>query len=452
MLSDALCGHIARIDHAALPEATRNTTKLALLDAMGVMLAASGLSEEVRPFLALAEDAPAGTAAILGTGRSASAAVAALTNGALGHALDYEDAFDRAPCHPNAALVPAVLAMAQALGGVDGGTFLAAMAAGCDLNCRMALSLRRPMEAGGWYPPPIIGAFGATAAAARIAGLDAEATRSALSLALCQAVMPGEIKHSRATTIRAVREAFPAQAAVQAVLLARAGVTGFEAPLEGPAGFYALYAGSEYDPADLLDGLGESFYGEDLTFKAWPACRGTHAYIEAALRLRETLDWREIVRIEAPVGTVQRMLVTPAARKAAPETAIDAKFSIPFTLALALVRGRVGLDDFDAASRSDADVLRMASLVEAVEDETRIPSAFAGEVTVVLRDGRVLSEHVATALGNPERPLGRGRLLAKFRDCAARAAVPLSAAGIEALAEQILELEQLADIRALEIG
>ncbi len=147
------------------------------------------------------------------------------------------------------------------------------MAIGCDLTCRMALALRRPMEEGGWYPPPILGTMGAAAGAARLLRLDAAQTRSALSLALCQATAPGEIKYSVATTIRAMREAFPARAAVTAALLAQAGVVGFEAPIEGRAGFYRLFAQGDFDEAVLLDGLGATFHGEALSFKRWPACR-----------------------------------------------------------------------------------------------------------------------------------------------------------------------------------
>jgi 2-methylcitrate dehydratase PrpD len=446
VLSDTLCEAIAAVRYEQLPARTRVATATALLDATGVMLAASGTSEEVEPFLNLGSVSAPGACTILGTGQTASAPMAAFVNGALAHALDFEDAFDIAPCHPNAALVPATLATAQHFGGVDGPTFLAAMAIGCDVTCRMALSLRRPMEAGGWYPPPILGAFGATAAAARIAGLDAAQTRSALSLALCQATAPGEIKYSQSTTIRAVREAFPAQAAVQAVLLAKGGVIGFEQPFEGRAGFFALYAGGEYDPSDLLDGLGECFHIDDLTFKPWPACRGTHAYIEAALQLRQRpdFDWRAVDRVEVTVGRVQRMLVEPRDRKAAPETAIDAKFSIFFTAALALARGRVTLDDFDGASRGDPDVLTLTAKMVAIEDETVVTDAVGGRVVVRMRDGASLQADVPVPQGSPMRPMTRDALITKFIDCAGRARIGARLAP-PALADALLDLENASD-------
>jgi 2-methylcitrate dehydratase PrpD len=312
VLSDQIARHVAETPYAALSRHAVDMTRLALLDAIGVMLGASGLSPEAAPFRDLALASGSGPSLLLGGTARVPVTAAAFANGALAHALDFEDAFDRAPCHPNAALVPALLALADAR-GATATDFLTAMAIGCDLTCRMALALRQPMEAGGWYPPPILGAFGGAAGAARLLGLDAAQTRSALSLALCQATAPGEIKHSVSTTVRAVREAFPAQAAVTAALLAHSGVIGFEAPLEGSGGFYRLYAAGKFDEAVLLDGLGERMHGEQLSFKRWPACRGTHAYIEAALRLRDRLDraWQRIAAITIIVGDVQRMLVEP---------------------------------------------------------------------------------------------------------------------------------------------
>lgn len=451
-LSDALCRHIAGFPAAEVPGGALDAAARALMDATGVMLAASGLSPDVAPFIDLAAAQGGGPCSILGTGISTSASMAAFANGAMAHALDFEDAFDPAPSHPNASLMPAAIALVQAADGpVSGRDFLTALAVGCDVVCRLGLSLRQTMEESGWYPPPILGAFGAAAAGARIAGLNARQTRDALSLALCQVTAPGEIKHSAGTVVRAVREAFPAQAAVTAVQLARAGVAGFEEPLEGPGGFFRLYVDGRYAPEALLAGLGRTWLGEQLTFKAWPACRGTHAFIEIALALRASpgFDWRQITAVRATIGEVQRMLTEPLERKRAPATAIDAKFSIPFTIALALVRGRVGLDDFDAAALSDPDVLALAARVEIVErPDWGRDRAAAGALSLTLGTGEVLNDERLTALGAPANPLGAAALEAKFADCAARARSPLSGAEAGALAQTLLGLAGSPDAAA----
>ena len=242
-VSLALARFVAGTTFGQLGPATVEATKRALLDALGVMQAASGLAPEVRPFIELARTAKGSPEAdVLGTGLRAPASLAALANGAMAHALDYEDALDGAPLHPNASLVPAVLALAQAQAQshaqvpVSGADLLVAIATGCEISCRLASSLRQPLEQGGWYPPPILGAFGAVAGAARLLRLAPGQVCDAWSLLLLQNSCAGEIKNGADTVIRAVREAFPAQAAVQCVQLAKAGIKGFSAPLEGQAG------------------------------------------------------------------------------------------------------------------------------------------------------------------------------------------------------------------------
>lgn len=451
-ISDAIAAHVAGMRFEALPPATIAAAKQVLLDATGVMLGASGMAEETVPFVKLAVAQGNGPCTILGTGRTTSAPLAALANGALAHALDFEDAFDRAPGHPNASLVPALLALAQSEGGVDGKRFLTALAAGGDLACRIGLSLRRSMEQGGWYPPPIVAAFGAAAGAASLLGLDVRGVRDTLSLMLCQATMPGEIKHSQGTVIRAVREAFPAQAAVVSALLARDGVTGFEEPLEGNGGFFALYAGGEYEPADLLGDLGRRFWIEELTYKPWPSCRGTHAAIEMALGLRAEHGFgpEDIAAITVGVDGLQRMLIEPLARKQAPAVAIDAKFSIPYCVAAATARGSVDLDSFAPDILRNPIILKTAAKVGARVAHAPIwQHGAGGTMDIVLHDGRRLAAEVNNALGCPERPLSEQALVAKFVSCAGRALVPLSPDGAGRLAGTILNFEACADAGAV---
>jgi 2-methylcitrate dehydratase PrpD len=448
-LSAALARHVAAFPVDALPVTAAHAASRAVLDGIGVMMAASGASADAQPFIALASrHRGAKEATILGFDRRTTAERAAFANGAMAHALDYEDAFDPAPCHPNASLIPAALAVAEREGGVSGRELLAAVAIGCDLACRLGLSLCRPMESGGWYPPPIIGAFGAVSAAARLLRLDQSQVTDAFSLMLCQATAPGEIRHSRNAVIRAVREAFPAQAAVVSADLARKGVRGFEAPFEGEGGFFRMFANGEYAPDALLHGLGERFWIEELSFKPWPACRGAHGAIEAALRLGAVpeFDWRKIGAVRLEGAPFQRMLVDPLDRKRAPATVIDAKFSLPFTVALALVHGRATLSDFDQGRLGDPEVRQLASRVSFGDRADLGPAAAA--VTLEMLDGRTLHAEVAIPLGSPERPLDDAALRAKFIDCAAHAAAPLANPG--AAADELLSIATVPDIRQLQ--
>lgn len=452
-LTAKISEHVATTPFATLPASAVHATKRALLDGVGVILAASGLSEEARPFVEMARaGASQDGATILGHRLRVAPGAAAFANGAMSHALDYEDAFDLAPTHPNASLIPAALAMAEAHGPVSGEEFMAAMAIGCDLVCRLGLSLRRPMEEGGWYPPPILGAFGAAAAAARLMRLSPRQTSDTFSLLLCQTGCPGEIKYSADTVIRAVREAFPAQAAVTSVELAARGVRGFDQPLEGKAGFFRLYVGAQYDPAAILTGLGEHFWIERLSFKPWPACRGTHAYIEAVQQLgrEHRFAWSEVAEIRLEGGEIQEMLFHPESRKKRPATSIDAKFSLPFTVALALVRGSVGLDDFTPAALNDPDLLSVAAKVSyRRRPEWGREHAASGAVEVMLADGRQCRAEIMEPLGNPDRPLSDDQLKSKFSACAARSAKPRPPEEIDQIADRILALEAEPDMARL---
>ena len=447
-LSARLASHALRFDAATLSSTVISATRRAILDGIGVRLAASGECREVRPFLDLVRSQPGpAQATLLGFGERASAAQAALVNGALAHALDYEDAFDPVPLHPNASLLPAALAVLEGC-PCSGRELIAAVALGCDLVCRLGLSLRRPLEAGGWYPPPILGAFGAALAAARLAGLDPVQLCDAWSLLLGQNCCPGEIKFSPDSSLRAVREAFPAQAAVQSVQLAARGVRGFEAPFEGTAAFYQLFAAGQYDPAPLLEDLGERFWIEQLSFKRWPCCRGTHAYIEAAQNLQRLHAVRpqDIETIVCTGGSIQQMLAEPRDRKQHPRTLIDAKFSIPFVTALTLCRPDVTLGSFTEEALTDPMLLDLAERCEfRCTPEWPSGDAAGGELTLRLRDSRLLQHRVPRALGEPARPLSDTALREKFIDCASRAARPLGPRQAARHADRILALESEPD-------
>lgn len=415
-----------------IPRSAIHAARRALLDAYGVMLGATGLSEDVLPYRQLAES-ESGPARLIGSRQTSSVSRAALANGALAHALDYGDTFDAGPAHPHAALVPALLALASERPSATLGELLDALVLGGDLACRLSLAPARPFEEGGWYPPPLVNLIAGAAACARFMGLDAEGIRAAIGLAMLQGAFPGEIKYDATSPIRGVREGFAARGAVDAALLAASGARAFAEPLEGRAGFFAIYGGGEPGEA-LLDGLGKRFYGEEVSFKPWPSCRGTHPYIEAALQLRGTIDLADIDRIEAETGPIQAMLM-----RHDPQHAGDAKFSIPFAIATALLDGEVGLLSFTPERLADPTIGALAQKVV----ERRNPAwgreqAASGSLTFHFCDGRAKTAEVAIAAGDPRRPLSEADLEAKFARCAALATEPWSATRSAAFCAAVL--------------
>jgi 2-methylcitrate dehydratase PrpD len=438
-VSERIGAAVAETAAHSVPASTDRATRRALLDALGVMLAATTLAPEAAPYRARALLGGGGTARLLG-GRTAEAAIAALANGALAHALDYGDTYDAGPAHPNAALVPALLALADADRSITFGRMLAAMAAASDLACRLSRAPARPYEKGGWYPPPLFGSVAAAAGCAALLGLRGAGVVAAMGLAMCGASFPGEIKHDPSSGLRAVREGFAARAAVEASLLAQAGARGFAAPLEGAGGFFALYGGGGWREEVLFDALGERFLGDEVSFKPWPSCRGTHPYIEAALTMGDGVDLAAVERIEAETGPVQMMLIEPHATKIAPDTAIGAKFSIPYTVACALVDGAVTLDSFAPARLADLRVRAVAAkVVERRNPDWSRAQAASGALTVVLETGERREVRVMQALGHPDRPLSEEALVAKFVDCAARATVALDERSALAVAALVLD-------------
>src|SRR5690606_9040855 len=166
----------------------------------------AGLEPVSRSVAALAiADGGTAESSVFGWSERIPAAAAAFANGAYAHALDFEDAIDGLPIHPNAQIVPAVLAVAEAR-DLSGADVVRALAVGCDLGVRIAAAAGSQIEARGWYPPPILGAIGAVGALANLVGLDARTTLDALSLALMQVTASGEAGLSPRSTIRGIRD------------------------------------------------------------------------------------------------------------------------------------------------------------------------------------------------------------------------------------------------------
>lgn len=440
-ISHEVAAHIARLTFDDLPQATIHATRRALLDALGVMLGATGLGEDSAPYRMHAETV-AGPARLLGRSARTTPALAALANGTLAHALDFGDTFDAGPAHPNAALVPALLALADADPSISFGRLLTAMAAGSDLACRLSIAPARAYEEGGWYPPPLVNLVAGAAACAKLLGLDADGIRNAMGLALVQGAFPSEIKYDPSSPMRGVREGFVARAAVESALLARAGAKAFNDPLGGKAGFFAVYGGGAPKDA-LLDGLGQRFLGDMVSFKPWPACRGTHPYIEAALALRDGLDLDMIERIEAEIGPIQEMLIRPQAVKAAPTRAIEAKFSIPYTVAAALTDGAVTLATFLPERIADPALRPLASkVIEVRNPDWGREHAASGSLTIVMKDGMQRRLRVMQAAGHPDFPISDSTLIAKFVDCAAYMIDPPTSVEAESIARKILNFPE----------
>jgi len=451
-ISRTIAETIATTSHEHIPAEVIRVSKRSLLDLIGVILAASSLGDGCAPMAEFAlgtRGAPEST--VLGFARRVPAPQAAFANGAMAHALDFEDTHDAAFVHSSAATIPAALAAAEMIGGVSGGEFLAAITLGCELVCRMGLALEEDLLTYGWYMPPVFGAYGAAAAAGNILGLTAEQMLDAFSLTMCQATCSAELTNNPQSVIRSVRDAFAAQAGIVSALLARRGVRGFAEPFEGKRGFFHAFARGRYRPEALTEGLGERYEAARVSFKLWPSCRGTHPYIEGVLQLMRghRLAPERISSIRAIVSPVNRMLCEPEEGKKSPATPINAKFSIPFVIATAIHHGDVKLEHFSPQALKDPKVLETARKVSHTVDETLSFKETLRGTVILEADGRLHTATIEAPRGHPDRPVSDELLIGKFLSCARHAAVPIPEDRLRRAADMILNLEQVADMREL---
>jgi len=409
------------------PEA-KAAVRVALADGLAVMVAASGLEPAVGPIMRYAAGSGDGPATLIGESRKVSPVMAALGNGALAHAIDFEDTFEAGKIHPNASLIPAVLALAESEGS-SGGAITRALALGCDFSCRLSLALDGDPAERGWYHPPILSGLGATLGCCLLLGLDTDATVNALGLYATQFMLADELKRSPMSHLRAVREGLAARSAVEATLLARAGVVAVDQPLEGRSGVFRMLTGKPPRESAFAS-VGSCFHGPEVGVKQWPSCRGTHSAVVAAQRLRDRgIAPSEVADVTVAVSPPNDMLFVPRPQRIAPRTAIDAKFSIPFVFATSLGRGTVDLESFaperfacpatlDMASRVHMDAVLPPPGVEAVysvrttrgttvtETIKDIPVLSAGTLT-----GETLAPKLEACLAAGKRFIAHGDLL-----------------------------------------
>jgi 2-methylcitrate dehydratase PrpD len=249
--------------------------------------------------------------------------------------------------------------------------------------------------------------------------------------------------------LRAMYAGFPARGAVTAALLAQKGITGVPYLFDAKHGVLDLYFGNRFDRAGFLDRLGTDYTGGLTLYKRWPAVGTAHSHIHATIELMKThsLAAIDIAEIRVFVGDYHRLMSEPLEARRVPATLVDAKFSLPFLVAVAAVRCDMGLRDFTDAGLKDPQVLAAVCKIVLVDDASldwklELPP---GRVEIVMRDGRCF-ERTGTAIpGSPEAPMDWNGLVRKFTDCAAFAPVPLSADAVRQVHTRIANLESLAD-------
>ena len=434
---------IAGLRYPDIPRDALPVIHTGFTDCIGVMIAGRG--EPPAQLLRAALAPPPGEATLLFGAGTASAPEAAWINGTAAHALDFDDVAQRG--HPSTVLVPAILAEAQAL-GASGRQMVLAYAAGYETWAEL---VRRDADAHhnkGWHPTGIFGAIGAAAACASLRGLGAEQAAHAIALGASQSA---GIMANFGTMTRPYHAGRAAHAGVMSARLAASGFTAAQDALEHPQGFLAAVS-----PAGRIDVVSPVEAGrvwklskDRLSVKKYPLCFCTHRALDGMLDLLKDnpLDPARVARVR--VSTSRRN--TTILRNHRPQTGLEAKFSMEFAMACAIVAGRAGLAELTDGFVQRADIQTLMPRVSVDPDDREDPAApgYTPDdlVTVETNDGsRLESRKITSVRGGPQQPLEREELWAKFDDC-----MRAGAAGVPArpLFDSLMSLDQLGHVGQL---
>lgn len=438
--AEALAQFGTDLRHGMIPEKVTRAAKESILDTLGCGLAAVALDEGTAALAVVKQEGAEGAANAIGIPTGLPATSAALANGMLCHALDFDDTHEGARAHVGSVVVPAALAAAQA-NKRSGAEMITAVVAGAEVAIRVGLATGGAMHARGFHPTSVNGIFGATIAAAHLYGLDAGQTTAAMGLAGSMASGLMEYLGDGSPT-KPLHAGWAAHGALYCAQLSRAGGRGPASVLEGRFGVLASYAGGVGRLDEELSDLGDRWEVPNILPKLYPACHYVHSCVDAARRVtpNRTLNPQEIMRVTARIPRAGAALVVePVEVKRRPRTTYEAKFSLPYVVAAQLVRGDVTIQTFTKSAIADQAVLSVSERIglefwEAGDE----PSALAGEVLVELANGDRRHALVTNTPGAGDNPLPADAMGQKYR---ANAGLALDSELVDDLAREVMALD-----------
>ena len=419
-VSQRLVRCLLQMRAAGLPENIIRQTELHIADATAIGWAATAcepIAGQLTQAMWMGVKGYGGACRVFGLSHRLPPALAAFSNAALIHTLDFDDIHDAARLHPTAVTLPAALAAAE-LNGASMQSVVEAVALGNELMCRLGV-MYLPQGSGpgsDWFLTQLFGYFGAAVSAGLVLGLDEARLVSSLGFAYMQAAGGKEAGFGVGATGRSIYPAFAAMGGMTAAQLACAGMLGPASALDGAANLFRIYL--QGDPAEeqlktLLDPANWAFV--ETRIKPWPCCRLSHPYVAAALALRSRLEGDSIVQLRVAVNASAAKLCKPIQERRRPTTLQDAKYSIPFMTAYALVHGGVELDGLQLDRLNEPDVQAVADRIvieETLPDRAGHPPARLHATT---SSGRELVSEA------PSFDLDEAGIRSKFLQCFAYA-------------------------------
>ncbi len=455
----AFAKNMATVTYDDIPPEVVEHTKKQILDIIGVMLGGStrpGIRELAE---IIADWGGKEESTVLCFGHKVPAPNAAQVNASMGHALDYDDTGD-GPTHPSVVIVPTTLAMAERRGNVSGREFIATVALGIDMMCRLGQSFRSGLKTppvgghpgAGWHLTPLYGFISAAGVAGRLLKLDEDRLVNALGIAYHQCSGNGQCVNEGALTKR-MGPGFAARGGIVAALMAEKGITGARYCIEGELGIFNLYHKGEYDPAPLTADLGTRFNGLNVAMKPYPCCKGTHDYVDLAISMLDKYKIKagDIQNITVFCEDDTNFLVHPLEKRSRPENPVDSQFSIPWAIAAVFARGKAGVADFTEEAIHSPDILEISAKIKVVKDDSleRTRGMAPAKIGVTTKQGQTYVEETEATPDGVEKTLPFKAYERKFKDCASYSIKSLSNKNIDQVVKLVEKLEQAADIREL---
>jgi 2-methylcitrate dehydratase PrpD len=407
---------VAELSLGQIPAAGADIARRGFADCFGVLIAGARDPEIALVDRELGGSAETALASLIPSGAKRTADTAALVNGVAAHVLDYDDV--SLDGHPSAVLVPAILAQGEASGS-SGAEMLTAYIAGFEVWAELLARQPIPLHRKGWHPSAVLGPVAAAAACAKLRGLDATGVSTAMAIA---ASMSSGLVANFGTMTKSFQVGRAGQSGVIAARLAQAGFTASLDALEHPAGLLmalSVEGNPDRDRPFVPERKEWHIVSEGLSIKRYPICYATHRSIDAALNLveRHNLSPAQVEHIHVSTGKTQMLML----RNSAPQTGLEAKFSMQFAMAAAVVARKVGLAEVTDSFVLRADVQAIFPRVSlegtaATKEGSNFAPADSVEITTV--GGETLrSGPVEYAKGSHQLPLSRDELWAKFTDC-----------------------------------
>ena len=451
-VTQKLANFVAGLSFKDLPAKAIKMAKLATLDTIGVIFAGARETSSKIMVDFVSEFRGKEESTVIGQGFKASCPSAALANGSLGHALDYDDtttsgwiAGTRGGLHAGSPIVSAALAISERI-GAEGRDFVTAITAAYDVGSRVAFTVNPQGQAGGWHPSGVFGTFAATAAAGKLLNFDESQIVNALGIAGSQA--SGILQcYANGSPMKRVQSGLAARNGVLSALLTERGLLGPIEIFEGELGFFNTYYKGIHNPEKITAELGEKFAVAYNSFKLYPVCSIVHSSIDAALDLvqQHEIKPEDVENVKVWVSrSAYSYCCEPAERKYNPKTTVDIEFNIPFAVAAAISKRRVTLDEISESGLKDAEILALTKKVNATVDLNLFHPKCRMEIA--LKDGRKVQRSIDEPRGFPNSNLhwSETDLVDKFRSCAST--VTADHARIEKIIDLVQNLEKLDNI------